>query len=152
MLAKQQGWGRPLCSTGILSFKSEFPLLRAPQIFRQKGRQHIDAEVPIGPNVVTPILLPTNSTSPLPLLLWSNHNSSCLWHERHVFLQFTVIKASTFTHTVRNKIFMWTDGGVSDIFMSPIALHCLFVTFVGYESLKGQLVVKWLLPWRGGRQ
>lgn len=42
--------------------------------------------------------------------------------------------------------------GMSDIFMSPDALHCLPVTNVGYQSLKGQLVVKWLLPQGGGRQ
>lgn len=34
--------------------------------------------------------------------------------------------------------------------MSPDALHCLFVTLAGYESLKGQVGVKRLLPRRGG--
>lgn len=38
---------------------------------------------------------------------------------------------------------------MGDVFTSPDALRCLFVTLVGYECLKGQSVVKWWLPWGG---
>lgn len=44
--------------------------------------QHMQAGVPTGPNPVTSILLPSNTTSPLSRLLWSNLNFLCFWHER----------------------------------------------------------------------
>lgn len=46
--------------------------------------QLMRAGVPTGPNPVTSILLPSNSTSPLSRLLWSNLSFSCFWHEWRV--------------------------------------------------------------------
>lgn len=64
------------------------------------------------------LLLPTDTTSPRPPLLSSNHNFSCLRHESGVSYTsqsegFTETSAHTHAHahTHITKIFMWTDEG-----------------------------------------